>query len=86
VTIQAGSQILQDPQSSGNSYIRLNFGGTEVSSYYCSPSSDDVTQYNCLALFSMGIPAYVPIMATCTLSSSGTSCSDSYTYSTAKSQ
>ncbi len=28
VTIQAGPQILQDPQSSGKDYISLNFGST----------------------------------------------------------
>lgn len=82
LTIQASNVVLQDPQSINKNYVQLTFPDslTQASSFYCSISDQDVTQYNCLLLYTLGIPTKpFSIVVTCALQ--GDSCSSSqFTY------
>lgn len=82
LTIQASSAVLQDPQSINKNYVQLIFldSSTQASSFYCSISDQDVTQYNCLLLYTLGIPTKpFSIVVSCALQ--GDSCSSNqFTY------
>lgn len=82
LTIQASNAVLQDPQSINKNYIQLTFpdSSTQASSFYCSISDQDVTQYSCLLLYTLGIPTKpFSIVVGCALQ--GETCSSSqFTY------
>jgi hypothetical protein len=86
IKIQAGSQVLLDPRSNDNDYIRLTFRNSQPNSYYCGVNNEDMTQYTCLALYAAGIPNNINIGASCKLSSNGAPCSASFAYSTTRGQ
>ena len=87
LTNQASNAVLQDSQSINKNYVQLVFpdSSTQASSFYCSISDQDVTQYSCLLLYSLGIPTKpFSIVVSCALQ--GNVCSSSQFIFTPKTQ
>jgi hypothetical protein len=72
--------------------VQLSFPSLSApaSSYYCNVADEDITQYNCLILYPLGIPAQTfDVVASCTLNQnngSQSACTTKFTYIPPKSQ